>query len=69
MHRPKPPDSGPVSAKITLEWQMRLCAEGLDRAPRFYSFDGKERDDSNENQRKNDHIDHIPTEIDQNSAG
>ena len=38
MDRPKPPDSGPVSAKITLEWQMRLCAETSRHAASFEAF-------------------------------
>jgi len=66
MDRPQPPDSGPVSAKITLEWQMRLCVEPSRHAARFEAFHRKQRDDSDENKRKHDHIDHIPTKIDQN---
>ena len=68
MDRPKPPDSGPVSAKITLEWQMRLCGESLGKAAGFEAFHGEQRNDSDENQRKYDHIDHIPPKIDENPA-
>ena len=47
---------------------MRLCAEALCRAARFEAFHGKQRDDSDENQRKHDHIDHIPAKRGQDLA-